>query len=250
MSSSLVILIPLALIAIVVLVIWARARNRTRFNELHKKRRAFIEAYRFPPELSRRLRDDHPELGPGGIELALLGLRQYFLACLSAQRGAIARELGMPSKAVDDAWHEFILMTREYQGFCRRAFGNYLHHTPRAQMREPLDNALANTLHQFNKHDAATAGLTTLGATPLLFAIDRHLGVADGFRYDDSSLGTLEQKRRALLLHRKLQYASESHGGCSGGAVGCDSSSGSGCGDGGGASCSSGGCGGGGGCSS
>ena len=36
----------------------------------------------------------------------------------------------MPSKAVDEAWHEMILMTREYTEFCERAFGRYLHHTP------------------------------------------------------------------------------------------------------------------------
>src|SRR5688572_9931032 len=35
-----------------------------------------------------------------------------------------------PSKIVDDAWHEFILFTRYYMGFCDEQFGQYIHHHP------------------------------------------------------------------------------------------------------------------------
>ena len=40
------------------------------------------------------------------------------------------RFVSMPSQVADDLWHEFILYTREYDRFCRRAFGGFLHHTP------------------------------------------------------------------------------------------------------------------------
>ncbi len=43
----------------------------------------------------------------------------------------------MPSQVVDDAWHEFILSTRIYGDFCRRAFGYFLHHTPAEAMATP-----------------------------------------------------------------------------------------------------------------
>jgi hypothetical protein len=32
----------------------------------------------------------------------------------------------------DDLWHEFILYTKNYEQFCRKAFGRFLHHTPAA----------------------------------------------------------------------------------------------------------------------
>lgn len=35
-----------------------------------------------------------------------------------------------PSHKVDLAWHEFILCTRAYHGFCQETFGEYIHHTP------------------------------------------------------------------------------------------------------------------------
>ena len=45
----------------------------------------------------------------------------------------------MPSKAVDEAWHEMILITREYTYFCERAFGRYLHHNPDSTIDVPMD---------------------------------------------------------------------------------------------------------------
>src|SRR6187402_1586997 len=112
-----------------------------------RSRAAFIQGYRFPPELRNRLQANT------GLMLdqsgrVLEGLRQYFLACLAAQRSPISKQVGMPSKAVDAAWHEFIVLTKEYAAFCDKAFGRYLHHTPKAMMDEPTSAALANTLHQ------------------------------------------------------------------------------------------------------
>jgi hypothetical protein len=36
----------------------------------------------------------------------------------------------MYSRRVDEAWHQFVLFTREYVEFCHRFFGQYLHHHP------------------------------------------------------------------------------------------------------------------------
>lgn len=35
-----------------------------------------------------------------------------------------------PSEKIDTAWHHFILFTREYQKFCERYFGRFIHHSP------------------------------------------------------------------------------------------------------------------------
>src|SRR6185369_8178782 len=113
-----------------------------------RTRAKFIQQYAFPAELRNRLqRNTGLDLAQSGRVLE--GLRQYFLACLSAHRSRIAKEVGMPSKAVDAAWHEFIVLTKEYAAFCEKAFGRYLHHTPGAMMATPTSAALANTLHQF-----------------------------------------------------------------------------------------------------
>lgn len=35
-----------------------------------------------------------------------------------------------PSKAIDEAWHHFILFTKEYAAFCKNHFGFFIHHVP------------------------------------------------------------------------------------------------------------------------
>ena len=85
-------------------------------NKLRRKsRRAYIETYAFPTSLRNQLVD---ELGSAHkADIALDGLRAWYLACLYADGELI----GMPSKAIDVAWHEMILRTREYHEFCRLA---------------------------------------------------------------------------------------------------------------------------------
>ena len=35
-----------------------------------------------------------------------------------------------PSSRIDDAWHEFILHTKDYGEFCRDRYGRLVHHVP------------------------------------------------------------------------------------------------------------------------
>lgn len=61
-------------------------------------------------------------------ELVETGLRQWLRCAGAALRdGEI---IGMPSHAVDEAWHGFILCTALYAQFCDRAYGRFLHHHP------------------------------------------------------------------------------------------------------------------------
>ena len=169
-------------------------------------RARFIEQYAFPPELRNSLQRD------GGFSLGqsdqvLEALKQYFLAWLLAQRSGIGKALGMPSKAVDDAWHQFTLMAREYEKFCLHAFGDYLPRTPiRA---EESDMPLANTLHQLKKRAPLQAGWAMVGAMPLIFALDRELGVKDGHIYDATAFKALEGLRRHFLFMASGLYQEE-----------------------------------------
>jgi hypothetical protein len=102
----------------------------------YQRRAAYIRSYTFPNELRRRLGVKHPAWPGAQVDEAIEGLRAFFLACLAAQREGDFT-LDVPSQAIDDAWHEFILMTREYTGFCRNAYGRYLHHAPEGTFGRP-----------------------------------------------------------------------------------------------------------------
>ncbi len=91
-----------------------------------RRAEAYIADYTFPPHIARRVRRRHPELDDAGWPLVERGLREWFVCC--AWRGRTV--LGMPSRLVDEAWHEFILDSISYTRFCDVAFGGYLHHTP------------------------------------------------------------------------------------------------------------------------
>src|SRR5687767_9252159 len=93
---------------------------------LRLRRAEFIRTYKLPRDLLRKLEERHPHLTRKECALASRGLRQFFIAYLMGKKKHVA----MPSVVADSLWHEFILYTREYHSFCRRAFGRFLHHTP------------------------------------------------------------------------------------------------------------------------
>ena len=73
-------------------------------------------------------------------ELIDTGLRQWLRCCAAAMRDD--QVIGMPSHAVDEAWHGFILCTARYAAFCDRAYGRFLHHHPEggAPAGVPMDS--------------------------------------------------------------------------------------------------------------
>jgi hypothetical protein len=56
------------------------------------------------------------------------GLRQWLRCCAPALKDN--QVIGMPSRAVDEAWHGLILCTTRYAAFCDTAYGQFLHHHP------------------------------------------------------------------------------------------------------------------------
>lgn len=56
-----------------------------------------------------------------------------------------------PSRAVDPAWHHFILFTRDYAAYCERYLGRFIHHDPTpggdgdAAIYEATRDAIAST---------------------------------------------------------------------------------------------------------
>jgi uncharacterized membrane protein YgcG len=164
-------------------------RSSRRAAEL-ERRRIYIESYSFPAALREKL-EARPDLDLTGSQASrvLDGLRTWFVACLYAD----GKTLGMPSRAVDVAWHEFILMTREYQSFCDEAFGYYLHHSPEETMDEAMPDTLRRTLTTLEREPAVPGYV----GIPFLFALDGELGIADGQAWTREDIDSLRSSQPA-----------------------------------------------------
>ena len=201
-------------------------------NMRRKSRRRFIETYEFPKALQIKLQE---ELGDTRTaDIALEGLRSWYLAYLYAD----GRLIGMPSKAVDEAWHEMILMTREYTWFCQQAFGHYLHHSPESTLDVSMDVLLAETIGLVDKHDLPM----------VLFTADTDARLEDGTHWGSSDLSRLRILATAAEDRRRRERRSSSSSSSDAGWAGFFGIGGGdgGSSDGGGSSCGGGGCGGGG----
>jgi hypothetical protein len=135
----------------------------------------YIWTYQFPGQVEERCRRRHPDLTDREWKLVDQGLREWFLCC-AWRDGEV---LGMPSRLVDEAWHEFILDTLAYTEFCDRAFGGYLH-LPEASRAMPMGGALDATSRAWDRCGAGGSR----GA--VLWGLDALLGVGHG---DDDAGG-------------------------------------------------------------
>jgi len=209
-------------------------------------RRQFIREAEFPRFLAPKLRESYPQLSLRDAELVLRGLRQFFMAHLRSGRKFVA----MPSRLVDAAWHEYILHTQGYQGWCQGAFGKLLHHTPAEVLGRDArrNDGLRRSWYWACKEESIDPRKPT--RLPLLFALDAKFDVPGGYKYTPDCGGV--DKRDGSGTQCGSDFGDS--GGGSGDAGGFGGSESSGGGDGsssdsggdGGSGCG-GGCGGGGG---
>ena len=58
----------------------------------------------------------------------------------------------MHSLRIDEAWHQFILFTKEYGEFCQRYFGSYVHHAPsnapKSEEEKTIETASLSMFHE------------------------------------------------------------------------------------------------------
>ncbi len=184
----------------------------TYFDLREEKRRAWLKKYVFTENCYLEVQQRHPHLTTEQIEIAFEQLRLYFEVCLVYSSPGSSKLVAMPSKLVDVCWHAFICETREYQAFCKTAFGGFLHHESRVNTSFPLvelsmdevDNIEGTKLsseakcqRELNiKNQLAAARIyhwaLAIGSSqsdfeskqiPLLFSIDQELNVEDGYFY-------------------------------------------------------------------
>lgn len=154
------------------------------------KQLAYIRNYTFPKKIALRIKEEYPHLNDEDVEIVFDALRDYFHICNIGK----TRVVSMPSQVVDLAWHEFILFTRNYQSFCNRAIGRFLHHIPTEAMESPTlaQEGIKRTWRLACAKEKMSPA--TPSRLPLLFAIDGKLKIEDGFKYSlncqvKSSLG-------------------------------------------------------------
>ena len=149
------------------------------FQSKRKSQLNFIENFRFNAAVKQKVKAKYPHLTDPQLDLVIQGLRDYFFICHQAKRRMVA----MPSQVVDVAWHEFILFTRAYQSFCKKALGYFLHHTPTEAMKTPtlaqegIKRAWRLACYKEGIRASNPAKL------PLIFALDEMLSIEDGFAY-------------------------------------------------------------------
>lgn len=142
-------------------------------------RAEYIRTAVFPPGLYAAMRKHRPALTDKDCHLANRALRQFFLAYLNGGR----KYVSMPSQVADELWHQFILHTRAYGEFCRKAFGGILHHTPSSALGSNRQHNAG--LRRVWWHACRQEQLDPRRASrlPLLFALDAKIGIPDGFHY-------------------------------------------------------------------
>ena len=216
MGNSLLVII----MAVLLLAFYAYRR--------HKARIRFINLFQFPEAIKNTVSKTYPHLKDDQVDLVMSALREFFLMSYKAKN----RPVAMPSQVVDVAWHQFILFTQNYQSFCKKGLGRFLHHTPTEAMKSPTKAQegikrawrIACSLNAINPQRP--------NKLPLLFAIDGLLKIEDGFFY------SLNCKDKTSPNYGNNYCAT--HIGCSSGCSGSSGDSSSSCS---GSSCGS-GCGG------
>ncbi|MFM7533881.1 MAG: glycine-rich domain-containing protein [Rubrivivax sp.] len=165
--------------------LWAGiALTHRRVRQLERERR--IREHVFSRAVLEKVRETYPHLRLRDVFLVARALRAFFLIHLRAG----SRSVEMPSRAVDALWHAFILDTRAYADFCRRAFGHFLHHLPAnpARLDEPgrdggpqVSDAMQLTWVLACREENIDASAPT--RLPLLFALDAKLSIPGGMQH-------------------------------------------------------------------
>lgn len=85
-------------------------------------------ADRYAPVIRRLARDKH--LSKRAARTRFVEMLKFLEVC------AATRQVVSPPPRIDDAWHAFVLFTRDYAAYCEARFGFFVHHDP-SEASEP-----------------------------------------------------------------------------------------------------------------
>ena len=103
------------------------------------------------------------------------GLRQWLRCCAPALRDH--QVIGMPSRAVDEAWHGLILCTARYSAFCKKAYGEFLHHHPDGGAPAGVPGVTDSVDEQLRRTVIAWSLVAQPGEQCVLWDLDERVGV-------------------------------------------------------------------------
>jgi hypothetical protein len=132
------------------------------------------------------------------------GLRQWLRCCGPALRDG--RAIGMPSRAVDEAWHGLILCTARYSEFCTTAYGKFLHHNPvdgapagLLEVTGPMDEQLRRTV-------IAWSLVAKPGEQCVLWDVDERVGVDHPWGLPTSRVAEIQAAVRRVRNEMPLDH--------------------------------------------
>jgi hypothetical protein len=108
-------------------------------------------------------------------QLIETGLRQWLRCCAPALWDN--QVIGMPSRAVDEAWHGLILCTARYSAFCKTAYGQFLHHHPEGGAPAGLSAPVDPVGEQLGRTVVAWTLVANPGEECVLWDLDTRVGV-------------------------------------------------------------------------
>lgn len=123
-------------------------------------------------------------------ELVDLGLRQWLRCCGAAMRDN--QVIGMPSHAVDEAWHGLILCTARYSVFCEQAYGRFLHHHPEGGEPPGLRGSAGPAGEQLRRTVIAWSMVAEPGEQCVLWDLDTHVGVDEPWGIGSARVSEIE----------------------------------------------------------
>ncbi len=123
-------------------------------------------------------------------ELIETGLRQWLRCCAAGLRDK--QVIGMPSHAVDEAWHGLILCTARYAAFCTRAYGQFLHHHPEGGAPADVTGANDPAHEQLRRTVIAWSMVARPGEECLLWDLDRRVGVDHPWGLDAARVAQIQ----------------------------------------------------------
>ena len=129
------------------------------------------------------------------------GLRQWLRCCGAAIRDK--QVIGMPSHAVDEAWHGLILCTARYSAFCDAAYGQFLHHHPEGGA--PADVAARSdpAAEQLRRTVIAWTLVAQPGEQCVLWDLDERVGADHPWGIDATRVAAIEADVARLAAPRR-----------------------------------------------
>lgn len=134
-------------------------------------------------------------------ELIDAGLRQWLRCCAPAILDK--QIIGMPSRAVDEAWHGLILCTARYSTFCETAYGEFLHHHPEGGVPADVAARSDSADEQLRRTVIAWSLVAMPGEQCVLWDLDEQVGVDHPWGMDSTRVAAIEADVARLALRRR-----------------------------------------------